>query len=76
MVTGSAVVTVVPDGSKFSSFSPLFGPPVATVGKPGALFSYDALPSLPAAEKYATPCACTASIAWATMPSWKNGSSK
>ena len=32
--------------------------------------------SLPAAEKYATPCASTVSIACATMPSWKNGSSK
>jgi hypothetical protein len=30
-------------------------------------------PSLPAALKYETPRAVTASTAWAMMPSWKKG---
>jgi len=39
MVTGNAVVMVVPETSKFSRYSPLLEPLVASVLKLGAVFS-------------------------------------
>ena len=57
-VIGNEVVVLAPEASKFSRYSPLLEPLLDSVAKLGARFSYEALPSLPAAEKYATPFRC------------------
>src|SRR5271170_5734364 len=53
MVTGSIVVVAVgvPDGAKFSNFSPELGDEVETKEKFGLLLSYASVPLLPAEEK-------------------------
>ena len=69
MVIGSVVDVVAPVVSKLSSWL------APCITNTGAVVSYEFWSSFPAEEKYATPLATAASIACATTPSWKNGSS-